>query len=144
MIENNQFENIENYNPRLCVASRAMKVQRIISGIFRKHLKGFDLTTPQLSMLFVLTKGGEKSQKELADKLYLEKSSVNRNIKKLLEKKYIENVNFPLLGISFKGKKLVEEVIPFWQTAMDECDNILEEDGIAALDLVLNKLTTKQ
>ena len=73
--------------------------------------------------------------------MHMEKSTVNRNLKRLLDNKLIEKLNIHDLQITTKGKSLLEEVIPHWDNAMQEIREILEEEGELALNTVLEKLT---
>lgn len=99
------------------------------------------ITDSQLSILFVITKASEVNQKLLSKALYLEKSTVNRNIKRLMEQKHISMDKNQYLHTTKKGKQFLEKVIVHWQKAMNEVKEILEEDGITALNTMLLKLT---
>lgn len=133
------YKNVENCDPRSCINSKIAKSQRIINSIFRKHLKAFGITSSQLSMLFILSKKGSTSQQELADILYLEKSSVSRNKLRMLKQGLLEK-NGLNLNISQAGLKLLNEVIPSWNKAMDEAKVKLTKNGLDALDSVVNQL----
>jgi len=117
-----------------------MKCNRIIANIFRKHLRTFDITDSQLSILFVITKGKEVNQKKISDVLFLDKSTVNRNLKRLIEKKYISTKNYPLLIITDDGLKILEKLIPSWEKAMSETRQLLGQEGENALGLLTSNL----
>lgn len=136
------FKNVDNCDPRMCINSKISRSQRIISGIFRKHLKDFGITSSQLSMLFVLSKKGSTSQQELADILYLEKSSVSRNKLRMLKEGLLEKQGLNL-NISKAGLTLLNQVIPCWDKAMKEAKTKLASEGLKALDSVVNQLIKK-
>lgn len=138
-----EFENIENFNPRSCINGKVMRLGRMIDGIFRKHLSPFELTSSQTSLMFVLSKKGKSTQKELSELQKLEKSSLNRNIQRLIQRKLLSKSEFPLLQLTHEGKVLVNAIIPEWQKAMQEVRDIIDADGEAALDVVLKKFYTK-
>ena len=135
------FTNIDQCDPRQCYSSQIMKTHRIITGIYRKHLKQFDLTNSQLSIMFILSKKGITTQTELSDMLYLEKSSVSRNMKRLFDKTYVSRANFPQLEITKQGLTILNDVVPFWKAAQSETNDILGEEGKNALGIILNQLT---
>lgn len=136
-----RYGNIEQCNPSTCISGNIMKCKRIIANIFRKHLKPFGVTDSQLSILFVITKGNFVNQKRISEKLHLEKSTVNRNLKRLIEQQFIASGNDPYLFTTENGKKFLEEVIPHWENAMAEVRAILEKDGENAINLILSKLS---
>ena len=120
-----------------------MRISRITANVFRKHLSPFNITGSQLSILFVLSKKDGLTQKQLSDFSQLEKSSLNRNLTRLLERNYLTRIDFPIIRITNEGKKIVEEIIPEWKKAMHEIEKILGNTGEEALDIVLNKLLNK-
>lgn len=134
------FKHLDSVDPTTCISGKMNRISRLTANIFRKHLSGFDLTTSQLTLLFVLLKSGGKAQKEMADLLYLEKSSLNRNLKKIFEKQYATRNEFPIIKITHKGKVLLDEVIPHWEAAMKEVRSLLHHDGEEAINTILTKL----
>ena len=139
-----ELEHIACFNPIACISGKVMKIGRVTSAIFRKHLNPFQVTNSQLSLLFILTKRGGVTQKQLAEITQLEKSSLNRNLTRLFEKGFLTKDSFPIIEITDEGKTFVNAVIPVWEKAMAEIRQILGDDGEEALSLVLNKLLTKK
>lgn len=127
-------------DPRQCIASKIMKANRLINNVFRKHLSQFDITNSQMSMLFVLYKRGKLRQSELGKTLYLEKSTVNRNIRKLLESGYAEKTENSTVSITPQGAELMNRIVPHWENAMTEIRTQLQEPGETALNTLLNNL----
>ncbi|NQY31457.1 MAG: MarR family transcriptional regulator [Flavobacteriaceae bacterium] len=136
-----EFKNIEQFNPRECISGKIMRINRITANIFRKHLAPFKVTDSQLTLLFVLTKAGGLTQKQLSDFVYLEKSSLNRNLKRLVDKEYLSRNNFPIIEITHQGKIFVEEIIPEWEKAMTEIRAVIGEDGEQSISKVLTLLS---
>ena len=137
-----KLQHLNSIDPTTCLNGKMNRIKRLTGNIFRKHLKGFDLTSSQLTMLFVLFKRGGITQKEMTDILFMEKSSVNRNLRRLIEKNYVTKGNFPLIEITDKGRLLLDEVVPSWQAAMKEIREALQQDGEDAVDTILSKLKT--
>ena len=135
------YPNIDNCDPKQCVSGRIMRCSRIVSSIFRKHLKPFHITNSQLSMLFMITKLQETKQQELANNLYMDKSTVNRNLKRLFEKDYIEK-DSGIIRTTESGKERLETIIPEWEKAMKEIKGILKKEGMESLDTLTKILTT--
>lgn len=135
-----EIENLQSFDPRLCISGKVMRISRTTANIFRKHLHPFDITDSQLSILFILSKAGGLTQKQLSDISVLEKSTLNRNLKRLHDKHYLSRTGFPIIKITEKGKQFVNDIIPEWQKAMDKIKEILGENGEDALDLIHSKL----
>lgn len=74
--------------------------------------------------------------------LFLEKSSIKRNMEKLTTMGYFDETAQPKVVITPKGLKKIDSVIPSWNAAMKEATTLLGNDGITALNLVLTKLAS--
>ena len=141
MITQEQFPNLKSCNPKACISGKIMRCNRIVASVFRKHLKPFGITNSQLSTLFIISKTPNPTQKLLSDKMYMDKSTVNRNLKRLIENNFIEKITIHDLQVTTKGKELLEQVIPHWENAMTEIKQLLEEEGEEALNIIVQKLT---
>ncbi len=135
-----EFSNLVGFDPSTCISGKMMRINRITANVFRKYLNPFHITDSQLSILFVLSKMGGLNQKQITDITKLEKSSLHRNLKRLLERGFISRAHFPVMEMTPEGKLFVNNAIPEWQKAMDEIKNRLNEDGSQALDLIHTKL----
>ena len=124
-----ELQNLKSFNPRECISGKMMRLNRVTASIFRKYLSPFGVTDSQLTLLFILTKRNDLNQKQLADFAKLEKSSLNRNLKRLITANYVTKENFPLIIITTKGKLFVNDIIPAWKKAMNEIEALLENDG---------------
>ena len=136
-----EFNNIEKFDPSTCVAGKVMRIKRITANVFRKHLAPFNITDSQLTIMFVMSKRRRTSQKELGDLIFLEKSSLSRNLNRLIERKLLDKSEFPKLEITTDGLYFVENIIPIWEKAMQEIREKIGEDGEASLNLVYDQLT---
>ncbi len=136
-----KYPNIEKSNPSTCISGKMMKCNRIVANVFRKHLKPFAITDSQLSILFVVTKGKAVNQKRISEILFLEKSTVNRNITRLIDSQYIAFDSNLFLHTTEKGKQFLEKILPHWDMAMKEIHDILGKEGTEAVALIAHKLT---
>jgi len=134
-----EFPIIDKFDPRQCIAGKLLRCDRIVAKIFRQYLQPFNITNSQVSILFMASKMSPMTQTEIAKKQRLEKSSVSRNMKRLLEHGYLtkENAN---ISITYKGKKLLEQIIPEWEKAMKEIKSALQTEGEEALNVVVRQL----
>jgi DNA-binding MarR family transcriptional regulator len=135
-----ELENLASFNPRECISGKMMRLNRVTANIFRKYLSPFGVTDSQLTLLFILSVRNNLNQKELSEIAKLEKSSLNRILKRLIDSELISKENFPKLSITSKGLVLVNDIIPEWKKAMSEIEVLLESDGKLALDTLAKKL----
>lgn len=118
-----------------------MKINRLMNQLFRKHLSECGITLSQLSMMFLISKRETVSQSIIGDTLFLEKSTVSRNLNRLIKDGLVIKKADKIVLVTNKGKRLVEKAIPNWEAAMNEARQKIEYDGEEALQLVLNKLS---
>jgi DNA-binding MarR family transcriptional regulator len=72
--------------------------------------------------------------------LALEKSSLSRNLKRLISSDFIFKTSKGELRITEAGKSKLETVIPSWEKAKSEIAIILGTRGQHALDLIINHI----
>jgi len=118
---------------------KVSRLGRMTANIYRKYLSPFGVTDSQLTLLFIICKVGGLTQKEISEMIKLEKSTLTRNLKRLIENKYIHKDNYPIIGITDAGMLLLDDIVPEWDKAMAEIRSIIMDDGEDALDLILNK-----
>ncbi len=118
-----------------CIGNRLRCLSRIVDNEFRSKLKQFEITENQLSILFVLSKLGDAEQGKIGEILFLERSTVSRNVK-LLEKRQIVTKTtdyHPVISLSEKGTDLLEQIVPVWESIMDKLVEKLDDEGLQDL-----------
>lgn len=144
MIDKNKYPNIARMVPTTCVASKVVLSMRTVSGIYRRHLKKHGITQSQLGILMMVGFKQKMPQAELGRIMKLDRSTVTRDLKRLLERGYLKRegaVNKLDLEITEEGMVYLETILPDWENATQEANEILGEDGEAALNLVLGKFS---
>jgi DNA-binding MarR family transcriptional regulator len=135
------YEKIDSFDPSVCLLGKIGRIHRVTSSIFRKYLSHFGVSNSQVSLLFILSKHSPLTQKQLAHIAKLEKSSLNRNLKRLIESGFVTRRDFPELNITEKGKNLVNAIIPEWEKAMLEIKSIIGKESEIAISSLHQKLT---
>ena len=103
------------YELRDCLGLRLGRLSRKVDGIYRKYLEGADITERQLTIIFILSSTGKIEQIELGRILNLERSSLSRNLQRLINQGFIMKegaVNRPTISLTKKGLKKVKSVLP--------------------------------
>ena len=78
--------------------------------------------------MMALYKTGTIEQNQIAQLLTLERSSLSRNLVRLVKSGYVSKTgptNRPKIGLTKEGKTLVEQLRPVWEAAMDEIHAVL-------------------
>ncbi len=134
---------IEKTKPQDCVASKAILSMRALMGIYKKHLGKHQITQSQLGIMMVLGHFRTIPQAQLGRIMMLDRSTVTRDLKRLVDRNYLIKegaVNKLTLIITEAGLDFLESILPDWEEAKKEAESILGEDGMEALNLVLQKL----
>jgi len=121
------------YEIQQCIGSRLRGLSRQVDSVYRKFLEGTNITENQLSIMFALYKTGETGQIEIGRILNLERSSLSRNLSRLIDQDIIVKkgvVNRPLISLTETGVSKVENMLPAWEMAMDEVHSSLNEGAI--------------
>jgi len=133
------------YEVEECIGSKFRGISRKIDAIYRKHLEGTNITENQLSIMLALSKTGKIEQIEIGRILNLERSSMSRNLTRLIDQGFIHKegaVNRPLISLSKDGLQKVTSLMPSWERAMDEVTGMLDEKALAGFknfELAINK-----
>ena len=135
-----KFPRLENCDPLSCIAGRINACERVINNIYRKCFLPFDLTISQFTILMMVNKMGEVRQVDISSFLIMDKSTVNRNLKRLLSKKLLVMQEGKELSISRAGKVKLESILPEWEKAQKECKEKLKGEGVAALGKLYESL----
>lgn len=125
-----------------CYCINLRNAASVVSDIYDSHLKAFGLTVRQYSLLTCLGQIGEASTTYLAEYVSLDRTSVVRLIKPLLERGLIEDLaesgkRDRRLHLSEKGKELLEQAKPEYKKAHHEIEDKL---GKHNLKLIMNML----
>jgi len=138
-----EFNNINSFNPSSCISGKVKRINRLTANVFRKHLAPYGITDSQLTLMFILSKRKSSTQKDLGEMAFLEKSSLSRNLDRLIERKLLKKTSLHHLEITTDGLYFVENIIPIWEKAMLEIRGIIGSEGEDSLNAVFNSLAKK-
>jgi len=119
---------------RECLAMRLRLLGRVIAGGYDAALRPLGLTSGQLTLLAVLTKAGPMPQARLAEMLVIEKSTLSRNIRRMVEAGLVveDDAGTPprrVLSVSRAGRRTLSKAYPVWEGAQERA---IEELGPGA------------
>lgn len=117
----------------------------MITHIYEKELQGFGLRSSQVSILMMVGKKGSTNQKEIADFLFMDQSTMSRDLGKLINKEIIQttkglDARHSQLELTKKGKKLLDEILPIWKVVHEKIEKTLGSYISSNLDLITEGL----
>ncbi len=118
-----------------CIGSKLRKLSRIVDNEYRKNLASFNITESQLSMLMILSKLKSIEQGKIGNYLSLERSTISRNVKKLVKNGWVKRSEAyqPKICLTSAGESLLKEVLPSWEKTMDNIKSRIGQRGIQYL-----------
>ncbi len=126
-----------------CLAVRVRLLNRTVTGIYDDALRPLGITTGQMNIIIVVAKRGPLSPGEVARRLNMEKSTVSRNIDRMVKHGWVtvsqsESGRKQMLALSRKGSKLLEKSLPLWKEAQRHATAILGQQGAQSIHRVGN------
>lgn len=143
MKEKNQIEVIKNLDPHLCVGSRLSKLSRVFNKLYAGHLKEAGVTLSQVTILFSIAGMQPVEQREIGKFHQLERSTVTRDLERLVQRNYIKktpNGISPTLELTKEGEAFLAVFAPLWAKAQDEALAQLGPKGQQALNTLIDIL----
>lgn len=103
-----------------CLAMRVRRLSRSVTRIYEEALRPVGVGTAQLNMLVAITLAGPVRPSELARALDLEKSTVTRDLERMLARGWLrampEQRGYRVEALP-AGRALLERALPAWTRA---------------------------
>jgi len=117
-----------------CLAFRVRRLNRRVTRLYDAALRPFGLTVAQFNMLVALGLGLDLKASDLSRALDLEKSTVSRNLKRLIEHRWVRPVDEArVLRLTAAGQRLVRRALPAWRQAQREAAVAIDADLVDAI-----------
>ena len=142
MIKEQEVSNVNKLYKSACYCTNMRRSTNMISAFYDSALKEVHLTVAQYYLLINLSRLESANITHWAEHVGLDRSTMVRNIKPLLERELIESTegHGKTFTLSSKGKSLLEQAIPMWQNAQTQIEEVLGEDDIDAIFRICEKL----
>jgi DNA-binding MarR family transcriptional regulator len=130
-----------------CLAARVRRVHRVVARLYDEALRGHRLTAAQLDVLMTLLTAQQPMRRiDLARALATERSTVTRNLDRLQARGLVSSVETGPVGevhveVTEAGRHAAESAAEAWSAAQRAAHDRLGDDGVAALELVAQRLT---
>jgi DNA-binding MarR family transcriptional regulator len=125
-----------------CIATRIRQLSRIITRVYDDAMRPLGITASQFTLLTQLAQQDGITAVEIGFVLDIEKSTLSRNLKRLLALGLI--IMDPPAGrrgrglhLTPKGQAVIKEAFPVWQSAQQKAVRVMGPDGRTTLDGLL-------
>ncbi len=126
-----------------CLATRVRQLSRIITRLYDDAMRPLGITASQYTLLAQLASRDGITAVEIGHTLDIEKSTLSRNLKRLLALGHI--VMDPPAGrrgrglhLTPKGQGILRDAYPIWQAAQGRTVGVMGADSRATLDDLLD------
>ncbi len=134
----------ENAIPELvhdCLAARVRLIARSVSALYDHALAKSGLTIAQVNLMAALGHIGPCAPGTLAQTLQLERSTVSRNLRLLLDEGWVDAPSSDAKGIreialTRTGARKIASVMPAWREAQAGAARLLGDGGVHAIHSV--------
>lgn len=127
----------------MCVGSRLSKLSRVFNKLYAGHLKEAGVTLTQVTILFSIAGMQPVEQRDIGKFHQLERSTVTRDLERLVERNYIQKTPggiSPILEMTKEGEAFLAVFAPLWAKAQEEALAQLGTEGQKALNTLINIL----
>lgn len=126
---------------RDCLAVRVRLIGRAITAVYDRAVEKEGVTIAQVNLLVALGKIGPCSPTRLGMALQMERSTVSRNLGRLLQAGWIgalttDGKGVKEIALTAAGRKKIVSVTPHWRKAQKVAAGILGRSGVEALKKV--------
>jgi DNA-binding MarR family transcriptional regulator len=125
-----------------CLATRVRQLSRIITRLYDDAMRPLGITASQYTLLAQLASRDGITAVEIGHELDIEKSTLSRNLKRLLALGLI--IMDPPAGrrgrglhLTSKGQAVLQDAYPVWQGAQSRAIAVMGADARATLDGLL-------
>ena len=111
--------------PANCTCFNLRKAARAVTRAYDEALKPSGLRATQFSLLGVVANRGPAGMTELARALVMERTTLTRNLKPLMDQGFLEAMDGAdrrrrPIAITPRGRKALERALPAWRRAQAE------------------------
>ncbi len=127
-----------------CLATRVRQLSRIITRVYDDAMRPLGITASQYTLLAQLASRDGITAVEIGHDLDIEKSTLSRNLKRLLALGHI--IMDPPAGrrgrglhLTPKGQAVLKDAYPIWQAAQGRTVGVMGSDSRTVLDGLLTQ-----
>ncbi|TFH24411.1 MAG: MarR family transcriptional regulator [Myxococcales bacterium] len=121
-----------------CIAVRLRMLNRVITGVYDEAIRPLGVTAGQVNILVTVETLGKPRQADVGRGLYMEKSTLSRNVERLRRKGWLEVTeqgedHARHLAVTARGRTVIDRAMPLWEKAQTQARRIIGTAGEDAL-----------
>ena len=123
-------------SPKMCPLMRVLVVSRKLNKLFGKYFSKLNVTQSQVSILLMVEGMKDVSQNEIGKRLVLERSTVSRDLVRLIDNGYLQKTSggvSPVVSLTLEGGKLSKLVAREWEKGFNDAYDLLGDKGMNAV-----------
>jgi DNA-binding MarR family transcriptional regulator len=127
-----------------CISTRVRQLSRIVTRVYDDAMRPHKITASQFTLLTQLANQDGITAAEIGSTLDIEKSTLSRNLKRLLALGHIK-MDPPAgrrgrgLHLTPGGKVVIQEAFPLWQAAQKRAIEVMGLESRRTLDDLLSQ-----
>ncbi len=143
-VETASISDIAETTASACLATRVRQLSRIITRVYDDAMRPLGITASQYTLLAQLAQRDAITAVEIGHELDIEKSTLSRNLKRLLALGHI-NMDPPAgrrgrgLHLTPKGQAILKDAFPIWQDAQKRAFTVMGAESLSTLDHLLHQ-----
>ncbi len=141
-VETASISDIAETTANACLATRVRQLSRIVTRVYDDAMRPLGITASQYTLLAQLAARDAITAVEIGHELDIEKSTLSRNLKRLLKDGHI--TRDPPAGrrgrglhLTPKGQGVIKKGYPVWLSAQQRATNVMGADSRSILDSLL-------
>lgn len=143
-IAKGELETIAASTSESCIATRVRQLSRIVTRVYDDALRAHKITASQFTLLNQLAQTDGITAAEIGIDLDIEKSTLSRNLKRLLALGHI--IMDPPAGrrgrglhLTPRGQGVSRDAFPVWQAAQRRATDVMGKESRITLDILLTQ-----
>ena len=130
-----------------CIIARSRLISRVMTNIFDEELRPFGLVSSQHTLLGSIMRMGVATRAEIGRANFLDRSTLTRNLKLMLDAGWIEEIADKVQGrqrplrLSKVGEDLFFSSMPAWRAGQERALKLLGQAGMSAIKTVADSIS---
>src|SRR5262245_5287424 len=125
-----------------CYCGRVLLAARAITRLYDEELRGAKIEVTQFLILWLIANFGPMTQKQLAERMAAEKTTVSRNLRLLHRRRWLvrqtgQDRRSRLVSLTASGRRQLQRAQPFWERAQQRLRAEMPQPQLQALCEVL-------
>lgn len=128
----------------VCQCNNIRRTSRAVTKFYERIMQPCGLKATQYTLLFILKDYGPMTMNDLSEASHLERTTLVRNLKLLVEKGWVvmekEGPKAYTVKLTEKGRDTWNKAYPYWEQAQQTTKQLLTDDEVNMFTQILEKL----